>query len=236
MPTQTLGERTGGWLEDNVSALNAQLAIAVSKSVLSDTNKNDLYMSIINNKNTDIEDVNDALLAESNAIHGLYYYQGRNSQLNDVNQSLVGTTTGQANALVSDNDLAKRQNEINEWETGNKLDTLFIYQQLLIILCATVILSYIWKTGIIGNTVFIILLVLLGLIFIFTVVNRAQYTNLKRDTRYWNQRRFPTTGVSSVSACDVVNELESNVGLLSGALADLGGFGTSNTGTTTSGI
>jgi hypothetical protein len=36
--------------------------------------------------------------------------------------------------------LAKRQNEINEWEAGNKRDTLFIYQMMLVGLSLTIIL------------------------------------------------------------------------------------------------
>jgi hypothetical protein len=231
----TLGTYSS-WLQNNVSALDAQLATSVAQSYATSDNKRNLYESIIANKNTDIQTANADLLAQSNAIHGLYYYRGRNNQLNNVNKSLLGTTTGQADALLSDNDLAKRQNEINEWETGNKMDTLFVYQQFLIILCTSVVLSYLWKSGIIGNTVFTTLMIVLVLVFILTVVNRAQYTNLKRDTRYWHQRRFPTSEITTPSACDIANTIVNDTNNISRALADLGGYGTSNTGVVTSGV
>jgi hypothetical protein len=207
------------WLQNNVNVLNAQLALSTASELQSANNKQNLYNAIIANKNTDIASANSDLLSQSNAIHGLYYYQGRNNQLNNVNNALLGTTTGQANALQNDNDLAKRQNEINEWETGNKMDTLFIYQQLLIILCATIILSFLWQKGMIGTTVFTIFMVLLALIFIFTTVNRAQYTNFKRDLRYWNQRRFPTSQVAP-NACAVAEQIGDNIN----AISDLGGY------------
>jgi len=207
------------WLQNNVNVLNAQLALSTASELQSANNKKNLYNAIIANKNTDIASANNDLLSQSNAIHGLYYYQGRNNQLNNVNKALLGTTTGQANALQNDNDLAKRQNEINEWETGNKMDTLFIYQQLLIILCATIILSFLWQKGMIGTTVFITFMAILALIFIFTIVNRAQYTNFKRDLRYWNQRRFPTSQVAP-NACAVAEEVIADIN----AIADLGGY------------
>jgi hypothetical protein len=214
-------------LQDAANNLNAQLAISVANSTLTNANKQQLYNDIMASKNTDITQTHDSLLAQSNAIHGLYYYQQKNSQLNDVNQSLLGTTTGQATVLKSDSDLAKRQNEINEWETGNKMDTLFVYQQFLIILCATVIISYLWKMGIVSTTVFATLLAILVLIFIFTVVNRAQYTNLKRDTRYWNRRQFPTTGISTSGTCSTSSTAPSSSNF--GGIGDLGGFGATNT-------
>jgi hypothetical protein len=207
------------YLQNNVNLLNAQLALSIANQSMSNENKQKLYQSILANKNSDMQLANSALLAQTNAVHGLYYYESRNNQLNNVNKSLLGTTTGQANALQSDNNLAKRQNEINEWETGNKMDTLFIYQLLLIVLCISVVFAYLWKADILGTMTFMSLEIILGVIFILTVINRGQYTNLKRDTRYWNQRRFPTSGTAP-SSC-VGDAIEAQLD----AISDLGGFG-----------
>ena len=100
-------------------------------------------------------------------------------------------------------DLAKRQNEINQWDAGNKLDTLFVYQQILIILCAIIIMTYLFKQGFLSSTAFWSLTAILVLIVIFTIVNRAQYTYLIRDTRYWDKRQFPVnmTPIPSINIC-----------------------------------
>jgi len=126
----------------------------------------------------------------TNAVHALLYYGARNNDLSGAIADLNTSVTTNVNKLVADEDLAHRQNDINQWTANNKLDTLFVYQQLLIILCATVILVYLMKRGLISSTVLYIIVTVLALIFIFTIVNRAQYTYKLRDTRYWNKRSF----------------------------------------------
>jgi len=86
--------------------------------------------------------------------------------------------------------LAKRQNEINQWASQNKLDTLFVYQQLFIILCATIILVYLMQRGLLSSTAFYMFVAIFALIFTLTIVNRAQYTDTIRDKKYWNKRTF----------------------------------------------
>ena len=100
--------------------------------------------------------------------------------------------------------LAKRQNEINQWEAGNKMDTLFIYQQILIILSAVIIMTYLLKKGILSTTVFWSLTGILAAIFAFTVANRVQWTDKIRDTRYWNKRQFPVkmVPIPTISICN----------------------------------
>jgi hypothetical protein len=105
---------------------------------------------------------------------------------------------------VFDAGLAKRQNEINQWEAGNKLDTLFVYQQMLIILSAVIIMTYLLKKGILPSTVFWSITGILAAIFAFTVANRVQFTDKIRDTRYWNKRQFPVdqTSIPMINICD----------------------------------
>jgi len=102
---------------------------------------------------------------------------------------------------VFDAGLARRQNEINQWEAGNKMDTLFVYQQMLIILSAIIIMTYFLKKGILSTTVFWSLTGILIAIFVFTVANRAQYTDKIRDTRYWNKRQFPVNVTPVPTVC-----------------------------------
>jgi hypothetical protein len=219
------------YLQNNVNTLDAQLALSVANTGMTQANKQNLYNTIIANKNSDIQQANDSLLAQTNAMRALYYYQGQDNRLNDVNKSILGTTTEQANALQNDSGLAKRQNEINEWETGNKMDTLFVYQMSLILLCVIVVLSYLWKIAVLGTYMFTIFTILLVCVFFFTLANRAQYTSLKRDTRFWHQRQFPNAAGPS-NACAIAESIADDLN----AITDLGGYATGQIGNVTSGV
>jgi hypothetical protein len=126
----------------------------------------------------------------TNSLHALYYYGAREEDLSGAQAIALEALRAPAQALVQDEQLAKRQNEINQWTANNKLDTLFIYQQLLIILCTTIILVYLMKRGIISTTVLYLIVGVLVLIFVFTIINRSQYTKNLRDKQYWNKRTF----------------------------------------------
>jgi hypothetical protein len=141
------------------------------------------------------------LQSSTNAVHALYYYGLRNADLSGAQDVALTTLKNSVQQMNNDSGLAKRQNEINQWTASNKLDTLFVYQQLLIILCTTIILVYLWKRSLLSTTVFFIIVGVLGLIFLFTILNRLQYTNKLRNTQYWNKRRFETTHNSDVALC-----------------------------------
>jgi hypothetical protein len=140
------------------------------------------------------------LTTSTNAAHALYYYGLRNSDLAAAQDVALNTLSESVNQMNGDKLLAKRQHQINEWTANNKLDTLFVYQQLLIILCATIVLVYLLKRGLISTTVFFIIIGVIGLIFIFTIVNRVQYTNKLRDGKFWNKRSFETNA-GNVTIC-----------------------------------
>jgi len=151
-----------------------------------------LYNDVTGKKDAAIASAYGELKANTNALHGLQYYLKRNTQLNKVQEDIAGTVKAQASAIEEDQNLAKRQNEINEWEAGNKRDTLFIYQMLLVGLSLTIVLAYLMRIGLLGSYIFYGLVLAITLILIFTIVNRAQYTNALRDRRFWNKRRFAT--------------------------------------------
>jgi hypothetical protein len=157
--------------------------------------------AILQQKSTAYGSALSDLQASTNAAHALYYYGLRNADLSGAQGVALTTLKNSVQQMNNDKSLAKRQNEINEWTANNKLDTLFVYQQLLIILCSTIILVYLWKRGLLSTTVFFIIIGLLGLIFLFTIVNRLQYTNKLRDTQYWNKRKFEQTNNANVTVC-----------------------------------
>jgi hypothetical protein len=130
------------------------------------------------------------LKSGSNAIRSLYYYGLRDTDLQKSQETELSTLSATTSQMISDKNLAERQNEINQWTANNKLDTLFVYQILLMILCATIILVYLMKRGLLSTTVFFIIVGVLALVFLFIIVRRVQYTNILRDKRYWNKRSF----------------------------------------------
>jgi len=199
-----MGNTTSGGnpLSGTTQMVNLFQEIAASQS-LSSQNLQDLkayaqeaqqnlYNDVTGKKDAAINAAYGELLANSNALHGMNYYLKRNTQLNAVQNDIIGTATAQASAIQNDQNLAIRQNQINEWEASNKLDTLFVYQMLLIGLSIMIILTYLYRQNMIGSSIFYGVSLLLSLIIIFTIVNRAQYTKSVRDRRFWNKRRFPT--------------------------------------------
>jgi hypothetical protein len=160
-----------------------------------------LEQAILQQKSTARGAALNDLQSSTNAIHALYYYGLRNADLSGAQDVALTTLKSSVQQMNNDSGLAKRQNEINQWTASNKLDTLFVYQQLLIILCATIILVYLWKRSLLSTTVFFIIVGVLGLIFLFTIMNRLQYTNKLRNTQYWNKRRFETTNNADVALC-----------------------------------
>ena len=141
------------------------------------------------------------LSTSTNAAHALYYYGLRNNDLKAAQDVALNTIKGSVDQMNSDKNLAKRQHQINEWTANNKLDTLFVYQQLLIILCTTIVLVYLLKRGLLSTTVFLIIIIVLVLIFVFTIINRVQYTNKLRDGQFWNKRSFEQASPVDASIC-----------------------------------
>ena len=151
-----------------------------------------LYKDVTTQKDGAFQKIYGDLQRATTANHAIVSYHQRNEDLGRMQKEMYDSRKGAADAVLFDRDLAKRQVEINQWSAGNKMDTLFVYQQLFLILCAACILSYLWFRGIVGSMFFAAVLFVLICIFTFTVVERAQFTQFLRDGRYWHRRKFPT--------------------------------------------
>lgn len=151
-----------------------------------------LYKDVTTQKDGAFQKIYGDLERATSANHAIFYYHQRNEDLNRLQKDVYDSRKGAADAVLFDRDLAKRQVEINQWSAGNKMDTLFVYQQLFLILCATCVLTYLWFQGMVGGMFYAAILLVLAAIFTFTVVERAQFTQFLRDGRYWHRRKFPT--------------------------------------------
>jgi hypothetical protein len=126
-----------------------------------------------------------------NAANSMAYYYSRNQDLLGVQQSVLDRVSADAMGVKHDAELLKRQFEINEWTANNKRESLFLMQLLLVAVTFTAFLLFLNRRGIVPNFIFFLVSTILFIAFILTIVIRAQYTNIRRDKRYWNRQAFP---------------------------------------------
>jgi hypothetical protein len=173
--------RALGELKNNPQALQAYLQQSQVK----------LYNDVTSAKDESIQKVYGDLQRASDTGNAIYYYYKRNTDLDKLQAQVYDSQKGSANAVLHDRDLAKRQYEINQWSSSNKMDSLFVYSQLFIILCTVSLLVFVSYQGILPPMAIAVISLIVIIIFIFTIVNRSQYTNFLRDGRFWNRRKFP---------------------------------------------
>ena len=135
----------------------------------------------------------DALMSADNYTNTLYYYR-RNKELLDTNENIAKKSLIDAKSVVYNNDLAKRQFEINEWTVNNKRDTLFIFQFGFICLLIVGLLTYLKKMYLLPGGFYGWLVFFIAVVFTFTVAYRAVQTNKIRDMFYWSRRKFGSYG------------------------------------------
>ena len=180
-------------LKQNPQALQAYLQASQAK----------LYNDITSAKDESIQKVYGDLQRASDTGNAIYYYYKRNTDLDKIQAQVFDSQKGSADAVIHDRDLAKRQYEINQWSSSNKMDSLFVYSQLFIILCTVSLLVFVGYNGILPPMAIAIISLIVIIIFIFTIVNRSQYTNFLRDGRFWNRRKFPVYNpVPTPNICD----------------------------------
>ncbi len=125
--------------------------------------------------------------AETNSGNALRYgvLLSRNRTINDIATNMMANNTRLTQGA---RDTYSRQGEINEWAAQNKMDTLFFLQISFLYFCVMVILFYLRRLEFIPSSVVygvggVLLLILLGILW-----NRASYTRISRDNRFWNRR------------------------------------------------
>lgn len=150
-----------------------------------------LFKDVTTQKNDTITKVYGDFQNAAQSKNAVVSYYLRDKELKSAQDSLFKDKAYDASSTVNDKNLAQRQYEINQWAFGNKMDTLFVYQQLFIILCTVVILTFLQSRAMLSSTVYYILMTVLVVIFIVTLVYRYRFTVAIRDQRYWNRRVFP---------------------------------------------
>ena len=117
-------------------------------------------------------------------------YDKRNKDLANIQQSIYNKQQQNADAVVNENNMASRKNEMNEWTVQNKNDTLFVFSALFITISVLLLLTVLLRMNIIPASLWVGIGLPFIIIFILIVVNRSQYTDILRNKRYWNKKIF----------------------------------------------
>jgi len=183
--------------------------------------KAELYNTVTKEHSDNFQKVYGDLGRSSDVVKNILYYHTRNKDLDGLQKSIFDKAKSEADAATFDSQNAKRQFEINEWTASNKSDTLFFLQLLFITLTITAPLLYLSRIGLIPNSVFYGLTMLLTVALVLTLTVRIIYTKDVRDNRFWNRRRFAQMGgPPTPPTCEAIQEISSR-GL--GAARDLAG-------------
>jgi hypothetical protein len=116
-------------------------------------------------------------------------------------QQIVDTANSDYVSMAA---FANRQAEISEWAYNDKMDTVFVLQVLFIGLVMISILFYANSLGYFGSAFAWYGTVLVGIITTTVILARISYTNARRDSRFWNRRKFDED-LSKLSRYDATN-------------------------------
>lgn len=154
-------------------------------------NSADLVNTTLNDKNQNMEKLLGDLDRSIDANRSIYDYYQRNKDLLDISADPAERLRQEAEGLMHDKNNAQRQYEINQWTSGNRQDTLFVYQFIFLSSLLLAFFVGIWRMGLIGTGFVGFLASTLLIILVFIIFNRGYYTRYFRNKRYWNKREFP---------------------------------------------
>jgi hypothetical protein len=172
-----------------------------------------VFNDVTKQKDATFQKVYGDLTRASQAQESILMYDKRNKELADIQNEIYQNQKNSAVAVSEDKALAGRKYEMNEWSVNNKRDTLFIFSMLLIVLTSLTVLTVLWRMGIISATLWVVIGAPIILIFLLTLISRAQYTTVLRDQRYWNRRRFPSSEKPRIPipVCGDISSLENDM-------------------------
>jgi len=170
-----------------------------------------VYKDVVKQKDSTFQKVYGDLGRAATAQESILMYDKRNKELAEIQEKIYSNQEKSATAVTDDKNLAGRKYEMNEWSVGNKKDTLFVFSMLFIVLTALVLITVLWRLGLISSALWVGIAAPIILIFTLTVVNRSQYTDIFRNKRYWNRKIFEGKyGKIPIPLCpDALNDISS---------------------------
>ena len=149
-----------------------------------------VYSDVVKQKDSTFQKVYGDLTRATDSQEAILMLDKRNKELAQIQQQIYSNQASSATAVTDDKNLAGRKYEMNEWSVNNKKETLFVFSMLFIMLSALILLTTLWRMSIISSSLAAGLALPIILIFVLTIINRTQYTNVFRDKRYWNRNTF----------------------------------------------
>lgn len=190
---------TAARVQDDVK-LGLDIAVATNFAALKESGQLSQYLidnresvldKIYQSKNDNISKTMSDLERAIDTQNSTYLYYKRNHDFLKLGEDPIRRMQQDVKNLQEDRDSAQRQYEINQWTSGNRSDTLFVYQVIFIAVLVQALFTGLWRMGIISAGFVGFLAFWLVVIVILTTVNRAQYTAYSRNKRFWNKRDFP---------------------------------------------
>lgn len=149
-----------------------------------------VFRDIVSQKDNTFQKVYGDLNRAGKVQESVLMYDKRNKELIDIQEQVFQNQKSSADAVMEDHSMARRKNEMNEWSVGNKNDTLFVFSSLFIMLSGLLLITVLWRMSMLSSSLWVALGAPMILIFVLIVINRAQYTDVLRNKRYWNKQIF----------------------------------------------
>jgi hypothetical protein len=143
------------------------------------------------NKQNNFNNVLNQIKYADNNITNANKYLNKVSDYTEVANDIDSITNKNLELNSINTDVLKRQVEINEWSSFNKLDTLYILQVIFIGLALVCILAYLMLRDLISPYLFKFISYTIVVIVFIMLALRWRYTSLSRNKRYWHKAEFP---------------------------------------------
>ena len=152
--------------------------------------QDNVYKNVIKQKDNTFQKVYGDLNKATKVQETILMWDKRNKELADIQQQVYNNQKNSANAVTQDKQMSGRKTEMNEWSVNNKKDTLFVFSSLFIMLSGLLLITVLWRMGLISSYLWVALAAPLIIIFILIILNRSQYTDTLRNKQYWNKKSF----------------------------------------------
>jgi hypothetical protein len=170
-----------------------------------------VFNSVTQQKDNTFQKVYGDLDRATKVQEAVLMYNRRNKDLHAIQEQVYQNQKNSASAVLEDKSLAGRKYEMNEWSVGNKEDTLFVFSSLFIMLSGLLLITGLWRLGMISSALWIMIGAPLIFIFMLIVIRRTQYTDVTRDKRYWNKQAGAKYGGSPIPMCPDVGTSMENI-------------------------
>jgi hypothetical protein len=119
---------------------------------------------------------------------------GRTQDLANTQDQIITTQRSEERNITSNEQLARRQVEINNYYYENKRETLFLLQLILLIMLTVTVILSLRSYGFITQDASDYILLFVVLVGGATWLYRWYYTTTIRDPKFWNRRTFEQDG------------------------------------------